>query len=122
MPDFSNIKISRLATIRRGFMRRMDAIARTLTTLRFFDASVQSADVDATGYKGFYYHFLEMMSGRRVWKCELSTIGSAILLAGMLTAAAYFSGEDEDEREIRALPTRSTCARIGTGRKTTTTR
>ena len=91
-------------------MRRMDAIARTLTTLRFFDASVQSADVDATGYKGFYYHFLEMVSGRRVWKCELSTIGSAILLAGMLTAAAYFSGEDEDEpkseRFRRALPAR----------------
>ena len=84
-------------------MRRADAITRTLATLRFFHASVQSADVDATGYKGFYYHFLDMESGRRVWKCELSTIDSAILIAGMLTAAAYFSGEDEDEREIRAL-------------------
>ena len=89
--------------VERGFMRRADAIARTLTTLRFFHASVQSAHVDATGYKGFYYHFLDMASGRRVWKCELSTIDSAILLVGMLTAAAYFSGEDEDEREIRAL-------------------
>jgi hypothetical protein len=84
-------------------MRRTDAIARTLATLRFFHASVQSADPDATGYKGFYYHFLDMESGRRVWKCELSTIDSAILIAGMLTAAAYFSGEDEGEREIRAL-------------------
>ena len=89
--------------VERGFMGRMDAIARTLATLRFFHASVQSADVDATGYKGFYYHFLDMVSGRRVWKCELSTIDSAILIAGMLTAAAYFSGENEDEREIRAL-------------------
>ena len=89
--------------VERGFIRRADAITRTLATLRFFHASVQSADVDATGYKGFYYHFLDMVSGRRVWKCELSTIDSAILLAGMLTAAAYFSGEDEDEREIRTL-------------------
>jgi hypothetical protein len=44
-----------------------------------------------------------MVSGRRVWNCELSTIDSAILLAGMLTAAAYFSGDSEDECEIRAL-------------------
>ncbi len=89
--------------VERGFMRRADAVARTLTTLRFFHASVQSADAGATGYKGFYYHFLDIESGRRVWKCELSTIDSAILIAGMLTAAAYFSGEDEDEREIREL-------------------
>ena len=87
----------------RGFMTRADAIARTLSTLRFFHFSVQSADADATGYKGFYYHFLDMKSGRRVWKCELSTIDSSILIVGMLTAAAYFSGEDEDEREIREL-------------------
>jgi hypothetical protein len=89
--------------VERGFVSRGDAITRTLATLHFFHASVQSAEVDATGYKGFYYHFLDMMSGRRVWKCELSTIDSAILLAGMLTAAEYFSGEDADEREIRGL-------------------
>ena len=76
--------------VERGFMRRADAITRTLATLRFFHASIQSVDVDATRYKGFYYHFLDMVSGRRVWKCELSTIDSAILLAGVLTVAAYF--------------------------------
>ena len=43
---------------------------------------------------------------------------SAILVAGMLTAAAYFSREGEDEREIRGWPTPSTSARTGTGRKT----
>jgi hypothetical protein len=87
----------------RGFISRADAITLTLTTLRFFHASDQSADVDATGYKGFYYHFLDMVSGKRVWNCELSTIDSAILIAGMLTAAAYFSGDSEGECEIRAL-------------------
>jgi hypothetical protein len=89
--------------VERGLMARKDAIGRTLASLRFFSASEQSADADATGYKGFYYHFLDMESGRRVWKCELSTIDSAILIAGMLTASAYFSGGDEGEREIRAL-------------------
>ena len=40
-------------------------------------------------------------TGRRVWKCELSTIDSAILFAGALTAAMYFDRDTPDEREIR---------------------
>ena len=89
--------------VERGFMTRADAIARTLATLRFFRNSVQSTDADATGYKGFYYHFLDMVSGKRAWKCELSTIDTTFLLAGMLTAAVYFSGSTADEREIGDL-------------------
>ena len=89
--------------VERGFINRAQAIEQTLTTLRFFRDSVQSTDPDATGYKGFYYHFLDMVSGKRVWKCELSTIDTAILLAGMLTAAAYFSDSTDEEREIREL-------------------
>lgn len=92
--------------VERGLLSRTDAIARVRATLRFFDASVQSAEADATGYKGFYYHFLDMKSGRRAWDCELSTIDSAILLAGMLAAAAYFSGDSDEEREIRELADR----------------
>ncbi|MEO7114771.1 MAG: hypothetical protein ABIZ18_02810, partial [Caldimonas sp.] len=84
-------------------MSRAAAIQRTLATLRFFHDSVQSTDADASGYKGFYYHFLDMASGKRAWKCELSTVDTAFLLAGMLTAAAYFSGDTTDEREIGEL-------------------
>ena len=58
---------------------------------------------DATGYKGFYYHFLHMDSGRRAWNCELSTIDSTILIAGALTAATYFDHETEQEQKIRTL-------------------
>jgi len=87
----------------RGFMSRADAVQRTLATLRFFDASVQGTEADATGYKGFYYHFLDMRSGRRAWECELSTIDTAFLLAGMLAAAAFFLDDTDDEREIREL-------------------
>ena len=46
--------------VERGFITRSEAIKRTLTTLRFFRESEQSEDADATGYKGFYYHFLHM--------------------------------------------------------------
>jgi hypothetical protein len=89
--------------VKRGFITRGDAIKRTLTTLRFFRQSAQGPEPDATGYKGFYYHFLDMKTGRRTWDCELSTIDSAFLIAGALTAAAYFDRDTKGEREIRAL-------------------
>ena len=74
-----------------------------LRRLRFFRDSPQGPEPDATGYKGFYYHFLDMKTGRRVWECELSTIDSAFLFAGMLTCATYFDAETEDEAEVRRL-------------------
>jgi hypothetical protein len=89
--------------IERGFIRRNDAIKRTLRTLRFFWNSPHGPQPGATGYKGFYYHFLDMKTGRRTWDCELSTIDSTFLMAGALTAAEYFNSDTEDEREIRTL-------------------
>jgi hypothetical protein len=89
--------------VERGWIARADAAAQTLKALRFFWNSPQGAEPDVTGYKGFYYHFLDMQSGRRVWNCELSLIDTALLLAGMLTAAAYFTAPAADEAEIRAL-------------------
>jgi hypothetical protein len=44
-----------------------------------------------------------MQTGRRAWECELSTVDSGFLFAGMLAAAAYFDRESEDEKEIRTL-------------------
>ncbi len=87
----------------RGFLTHEDALQRTLITLRFFAQSAQGTEPDATGYRGFYYHFLDMKTGRRAWQCELSSIDTALLLAGMLTTARYFSGPSDDEVEIRRL-------------------
>ncbi len=84
-------------------MTRAEAVKRTLTTLRFFHDAPQGKEPDATGYKGFYYHFLDMNTGRRVWKCEISTIDTAYLIAGALTAACYFNRDTKGEREIRTL-------------------
>ena len=89
--------------VERGFLTRAEAIARTLATLRFFQNSEQSEAANATGYKGFYYHFLDMNTGRRAWQSELSTIDSTFLLAGLLTAGVYFDKETPHEREIRAI-------------------
>ena len=49
--------------VERGWMNRAESMERTLVTLRFFWNSSQSEDVDATGYKGFYYHFLDLHTG-----------------------------------------------------------
>ena len=87
----------------RGWMTRTDAIERTLAVLRFFWASAQGTASDVTGYKGFYYHFLDMTGGRRAGLCELSTVDTSFLLAGMLAAAAFFDRGSEDEQEIRTL-------------------
>ena len=76
--------------IERSFITRAAAIDRVLATLRFFWNSPQGPELDATGYRGFYYHFLDMQTGRRAWQCELSTVDSAILFAGVLTAPCVF--------------------------------
>jgi hypothetical protein len=89
--------------VERGFMSRRDAAARTLAALRFFRGSTQGREPDATGYKGFYYHFLDINTGARAWNSELSTIDSSLLFAGMLAAAAFFNRERPAEREIRDL-------------------
>ncbi len=85
------------------FISRGEAIDRVLTVLRFIYSSHQGQEWDATGYKGFYYHFLDMKSGKRVWNCELSTIDTAFFIAGALSVACYFSGSTKKEKEIRKL-------------------
>jgi len=55
------------------------------------------------GYKGLFYHFLDINSGNRTWTCELSTIDTALLMAGVLDAKQYFYTTDPGDYEIRAL-------------------
>lgn len=45
--------------------------------------------------RGWFYHFVERHSGERVWKSELSTIDTALLLAGALTAQQFFETDSE---------------------------
>ena len=89
--------------VERKYLTRAEAVRRTLTTLRFFYDCPQGKEPDATGYKGFYYHFLDMKTGRRAGDCEISTIDTTYLLAGALTAACFFNRDTKNEREIRTL-------------------
>ncbi|HEY5564129.1 MAG TPA: glucoamylase family protein, partial [Rhodothermia bacterium] len=78
-------------------------IERVITTLEFFWNSPHGPEADATGYRGFYYHFLNMQTGRRAGATELSTIDTALLLGGVLFVKEYFDGDSPDEVQIRAL-------------------
>ena len=87
--------------VERGLLSRRRAVKRALAAVRFFARSPQGPQPDATGYQGFYYHFLDMRSGRRAHDSELSTIDTALLLAGALTAAAYYDRDTKEEAEVR---------------------
>jgi len=89
--------------IERNLISRKEGVNKILTILKFFHEGHQGPEEDAMGYKGFYYHFLHMDTGRRAWECELSTIDTAIFISGVLTAACYFRGNNEEEKEIREL-------------------
>ncbi len=91
--------------VAREFIERDDAIERTLNTLRFFADSEQGEGQDATGHRGFYYHFVDLETGRRAWDCELSSIDTALLMAGILAATAFFDRDEPRETEIRRLAT-----------------
>ena len=86
-----------------NWITREQARELTLNLLNFLLHSEQSAEKDATGYKGFYYHFLNMETGKREWNCELSTIDTAWLLAGIRFAAQYYNQDNNEEKQIREI-------------------
>lgn len=67
----------------RSWISPHDAYQRVLTTLRFLE---QMPTVH-----GYYYHFVDMKTGQRVWQCEVSSIDTALLMAGVLTAGEYYA-------------------------------
>ena len=85
----------------KGWITKAKAEELTLNLIRFLLSSEQSAAADATGYKGFYYHFVDLKQGKREWKCELSTIDSGLLFAGLIFARNYYNGDSETHKEIR---------------------
>lgn len=88
----------------RAYVTREEARSRTLTTLRFLWNAPQSTDPrEATGYRGFFYHFLDMEKGRRFRTVELSAIDTALMMAGVLFAQSYFDQDQGDEHQIRTL-------------------
>ena len=91
------------AVVERGVLIRKFAAKGARRRLRSLMNLPQGPEPDTAGHKGFFYHFLDIDTGRRVWNCELSTLDSAFLFAGALTCATYFDADTEEEAEVRRL-------------------
>ncbi len=88
--------------VERGYITRDQAAERTLNTLEFLWTAPQGPERSGMiGYKGFYYHFLDMDKGSRWGETELSSIDTALLVAGVLFSQSYFDRDTEVERKIR---------------------
>jgi hypothetical protein len=70
----------------RGWVPRAEAVERARKTLRFFARRIEH-------HNGWFYHFINIRSGAREWQSELSSIDTALLVAGVLTARRCFAGD-----------------------------
>ncbi len=87
-----------------GWITREAGRARALATLRTFHDSPQGDTVTGTiGYRGWFYHFLDMNTALRAGTSELSSVDTAWLLAGVLYLRQYFDGSAPEEVSLRGL-------------------
>ncbi len=78
----------------RNYRKKEEVVERVRTTLRFLWQKLPHEH-------GFYYHFIDINSGERQWKCEISSIDTSLLLCGVLTARQHFA-----DAEIQDLATK----------------
>ncbi len=71
---------------RRGYLPHAQIVERVKTTLEWHLNSMPEVH-------GFFYHFTNIETGKRLSWSELSSIDTSLLLCGVLTARAYFEDE-----------------------------
>ncbi|HXN50234.1 MAG TPA: glucoamylase family protein [Bryobacteraceae bacterium] len=67
----------------RGYLRSGDALARAQRTLECLVDHV-------AGKNGFFYHFVDVLTGDRCYECEVSSVDTAWLLCGVIHARQHF--------------------------------
>ena len=97
----------------RGWISRTEAASMTKKILQtLYNGKQGNESCGTMGYKGFYYHLLNSTTGERDYRVdqknnihgsELSSVDTALLLAGVLFAGEYFNGTDSTEIEIQNL-------------------
>ncbi|MBF0502919.1 MAG: hypothetical protein HQM09_22480 [Candidatus Riflebacteria bacterium] len=68
----------------RNWIAKDEARRRTINTLEFFANKAERKN-------GFYYHFLDATTGKRSGNCEISSVDTALLMAGVLFAGKYYN-------------------------------
>lgn len=74
-------------SVERGWRSNTVAYNRALLTLKFILYKMPNVH-------GWYYHFVDWSTGKRVWKCEVSSIDTALMLDGALMAGEYWKGTE----------------------------
>ena len=90
--------------VERRYITRVQARQRSLKVLSFLASLPQGPQSKGVaGHKGFFYHFLDIRTGLRFDRCELSTADTSLLLMGVLHCANTFDEDHSEERDIRRL-------------------
>ncbi|MFN3691650.1 MAG: glucoamylase family protein [Fervidobacterium sp.] len=71
--------------VKEGWITKQEGEKRVIGTLNTL--------LKLDNFYGFFYHFLDINTGKRAWNSEISTIDTAILICGVLTAGKYFGGQ-----------------------------
>jgi len=108
-PSFSSVAAigfgltTYLIGIEQKYIDRPQAADRILKLLKYLYKAPQNKEFkNVTGYKGLFYHFLDMKTGYRFKNVELSTIDTGVLMAGVLSCQSYFTNNGPVENQIRA--------------------
>jgi hypothetical protein len=91
--------------VERGWITREEAKSLVLKSLNTLWNTPQGTAISGqSGFKGFYYHYLDIKTGLRSGTSELSNVDTQKLLQGIFTAKQYFNDAgDPDEIQIGAL-------------------
>jgi hypothetical protein len=82
----------------RGWVTRQEAYDRVLLTLNsYFKDPADENDFCVEGKYGLFFHFIDVDTGKRYRRSEVSTIDSAILMAGVLHVMTYFAGTEAEK-------------------------
>lgn len=93
----------------RGWITHDEALTYVSKTLRALSGAPQGPEREGvSGNWGMFYHFLDPDTATRAvapkfWDSELSTIDTALLIAGVLFAGSYFDGDNTHETGIRYM-------------------
>lgn len=79
--------------VERGWISRKQGYERALSTLKTLLYQVEQVN-------GFFYHFMDIHTGKRALKSEISVIDTAIAVCGAITAGEYFGQGVKEMAEI----------------------
>ena len=80
----------------RGYLERGAAEARVQTTLKFLCERAEQEH-------GFFYHFMDSDTGKRIWKSEASSVDTAWLLCGVLHSSAFWETPEIRKHALELL-------------------